>query len=59
MDTRAKKKKLGLKKRYTTMTRDLSWDTTYQDMDKVFPYDKYEGIKIHYADSVIFYASVT
>ncbi len=29
------------------MTRGLGWETTYQPMDKVFPYDKYEGIKIH------------
>lgn len=41
------KKKLGLKERYTLMTRDLGWDTSFQPMDKVFPYDTYEGIKIH------------
>jgi phenol hydroxylase P3 protein len=41
------KKKLGLKERYSLMTRGLGWDTTYQPMDKVFPYDKFEGIKIH------------
>ena len=41
------KKKLGLKERYGLMTRGLGWDTTYQPMDKVFPYDKFEGIKIH------------
>lgn len=41
------KKKLGLKDRYALMTRDLGWDTTYQPMEKVFPYDRYEGIKIH------------
>ena len=40
-------KKLGLKERYALMTRGLGWDTTYQPMDKVFPYDKFEGIKIH------------
>ena len=40
-------KKLGLKERYTLMTRDLAWDTTYQPMDKVFPQTTYEGIKIH------------
>lgn len=40
-------KKLGLKERYSLMTRGLDWETTYQPMDKVFPYDKYEGIKIH------------
>lgn len=42
-----KKKKLGLKKKYQLLTRGLGWDTTYQPMDKVFPYDKFEGIKIH------------
>ncbi len=40
-------KKLGLKERYSLMTRDLAWDTTYQPMDKVFPQTTYEGIKIH------------
>ena len=39
-------KKLGLKQRYAHMTRGLDWETTYQPMDKVFPYDKFEGIKI-------------
>ena len=42
----AAKKRLNLKKRYELMTRGLGWDTTYQPMDKVFPYDQYEGIKI-------------
>lgn len=40
-------KKLGLKQRYTLLTRGLDWETSYQPMDKVFPYDKFEGIKIH------------
>ncbi len=40
-------KKLSLKDRYRHQTRGLGWETTYQPMDKVFPYDKYEGIKIH------------
>ena len=47
MDTRAAKPRLGLKERYAAMTRGLGWETSYQPMDKVFPYDKYEGIKIH------------
>ncbi|WP_322060100.1 aromatic/alkene/methane monooxygenase hydroxylase/oxygenase subunit alpha [Paraburkholderia sp. J63] len=47
MDTPTLKKKLGLKERYAAMTRGLGWETTYQPMDKVFPYDRYEGIKIH------------
>lgn len=41
------KRKMGLKERYAAMTRGLGWDTTYQSMDDVFPYDTYEGIKIH------------
>ena len=40
-------KKLSLQKKYKAMTRDLGWDTTYQPMEKVFPFDKMEGIKIH------------
>ncbi|KVV21668.1 phenol 2-monooxygenase [Burkholderia multivorans] len=40
-------KKLNLKQRYGLMTRGLGWDTTYESMDEVFPYDKFEGIKIH------------
>ena len=47
MDMKATPKKLGLKERYTLMTRDLDWDTTYQPMDKVFPKVTYEGLKIH------------
>jgi phenol hydroxylase P3 protein len=40
-------KKLGLKEKYALMTRGLGWETTYQKMDDVFPYDRFEGIKIH------------
>ena len=40
-------KKLGLKERYQVMTRGLGWDTTYQPMNKVFPFAEFEGIKIH------------
>ncbi|MBU9347478.1 aromatic/alkene/methane monooxygenase hydroxylase/oxygenase subunit alpha [Burkholderia multivorans] len=46
MGTPTLKKKLGLKDRYAAMTRGLGWETTYQPMGKVFPYDRYEGIKI-------------
>mgnify|MGYP003637313086 FL=1 len=42
----AKPKRLGLKEKYSLMTRGLDWETTYQPMDDVFPYDNYEGIKI-------------
>lgn len=45
-NTEKRKKRLSMKDEYKYMTR-LGWETTYQDMDKVFPYDKYEGIKIH------------
>ena len=34
MDAR---KKLNLREKYATMTRDLGWETTYEPMDKVFP----------------------
>jgi phenol/toluene 2-monooxygenase (NADH) P3/A3 len=47
MDARVSKKKLGLKERYAAMTRGLGWQPTYQPVDKVFPYDQYEGIVIH------------
>ena len=47
MDMKATKKKLGIKERYAHMTRGLGWEPTYQSADAVFPYDKYEGIKIH------------
>ena len=39
-------KKLGLRQRYEHLTRGLDWETTYQPMDEVFPYDSFEGIKI-------------
>ncbi|AXS81064.1 aromatic/alkene/methane monooxygenase hydroxylase/oxygenase subunit alpha [Dechloromonas sp. HYN0024] len=47
MDMQVAKKKLSLKEKYKLMTRDLGWDTTYHTKDEVFPYVKYEGIKIH------------
>src|SRR5437879_8774654 len=40
-------KTLSLKENYALLTRGLGWDTTYEPMDKVFPQDKFEGIKIH------------
>jgi phenol/toluene 2-monooxygenase (NADH) P3/A3 len=46
MDVKTQKK-LSLKERYRHLTRGLGWDTTYQPMDAVFPYDSYEGIRIH------------
>ena len=41
-----KPRRLNLNQKYQLMTRGLDWETTYQSMDDVFPYDKYEGIKI-------------
>jgi phenol hydroxylase P3 protein len=41
------KRKLGLKEKYHLMTRDLSWDPSYQKEDEIYPQLKYEGIKIH------------
>lgn len=43
----ARARKLPLKKKYNLLTRGLDWKTSYQPMDKVFPYDTFEGIKIH------------
>lgn len=39
-------KKLNLRKRYELLTRGMGWETSYQKMDDVFPYDTFEGIKI-------------
>ena len=47
MDTRVANKKLGLKERHAAMTRGLGWEPSYQPRDKVFPFDSYEGIRIH------------
>ena len=45
--TTAPHRKLGLKDKYGLLTRGLGWDTSYVPMDKVFPHDSFEGIKIH------------
>ena len=42
-----KNRKLSLKKRYQLLTRGLGWEPTYQPVDKVFPYDTFEGIHVH------------
>jgi phenol/toluene 2-monooxygenase (NADH) P3/A3 len=39
--------KLSMKDRYNILTRDLDWTPTYVDPDDVYPYTRYEGIKIH------------
>jgi phenol/toluene 2-monooxygenase (NADH) P3/A3 len=47
MDTRVKSTKLGLKERYAAMTRGLAWEPSYQSHEAIFPYDRYEGIRVH------------
>jgi len=47
MDKRVERRKLDLTSRYQAMTDDLQWTTSYQPMDKVFPYARYEGIRVH------------
>ncbi|OYD53237.1 phenol 2-monooxygenase [Thauera propionica] len=47
MDMQVAKKKLGLKERYSVMTRGLDWTPSYQKMEDIYPYIAYEGIKIH------------
>ena len=47
MDMKVAKKKLGLKEKYKLLTRDLGWEVSYHSKDEVYPYIKYEGIKIH------------
>lgn len=40
-------RKLSLKENYALMTRGLDWNPSYQPIDKIFPHDRFEGIKIH------------
>ncbi|HQQ68806.1 MAG TPA: aromatic/alkene/methane monooxygenase hydroxylase/oxygenase subunit alpha [Alicycliphilus sp.] len=47
MDMKVTKKKLGMKERYRVLTRDLGWEPSYQSKQALFPYTRYEGIKIH------------
>ncbi len=44
MNKRNRKKRLNMKDKYKAMTR-LGWETTYQDMDKVFPKELIGSIK--------------
>lgn len=39
-------KRIGLKDKYRLLTRGLAWETTYEPMDRVYPYARYEGITI-------------
>ena len=41
------RKKLPLKERYARLTRDLDWEPSYVSREELFPYTRYEGIKIH------------
>lgn len=47
MSVTAAGRKLSLKERYRLLTRDLSWDMTYQSRNDVFPYAGYEGITVN------------
>ncbi|ACY96123.1 MULTISPECIES: YHS domain-containing protein [Thermomonospora] len=40
-------KRLPLKQRYAALTRDVHWEPTYVPAEEVFPYTRFEGIKIH------------
>jgi phenol hydroxylase P3 protein len=41
------KAKLSMRERYRLLTRDLDWTPTYVTKEDVYPYTRYEGIKIH------------
>ena len=41
------KAKLSMRERYRLLTRDLDSTPTYVDPEDVYPYTRYEGIKIH------------
>jgi phenol/toluene 2-monooxygenase (NADH) P3/A3 len=41
------RKKLPLKERYARLTRDLDWEPSYVPPEELYPYTRYEGIKIH------------
>ena len=41
------KGKLSMRERYRLLTRDLDWTPTYVKPEDVYPYTRYEGIKIH------------
>jgi phenol/toluene 2-monooxygenase (NADH) P3/A3 len=41
------KAKLSMRDRYRLLTRDLDWEPTYVEPEKLYPHTRYEGIKIH------------
>ena len=47
MTQTAGRKKLPMKERYALLTRDLDWQPSYVSREQLFPYTRYEGIKIH------------
>lgn len=47
MDMKVPAEKIGLTEKYHLLTRDLSWDPSYQTEKDIFPYGDFEGIKIH------------
>ena len=47
MDKRVERKKPGIASRYAAMTNDLNWSSSYQPTEKVFPFARYEGIRVH------------
>jgi phenol hydroxylase P3 protein len=40
-------KKMSLKQKYALMTRGVDWTPTYRKPEDVYPYARFEGIKIH------------
>lgn len=47
MEKKSSRRRMGLKEKYTYLTRDLGWDLSYRTSEEVYPYLTYEGIKIH------------
>ncbi|MDH4608408.1 aromatic/alkene/methane monooxygenase hydroxylase/oxygenase subunit alpha [Pseudomonas sp. BN102] len=39
-------KRLNQKDKYRCLTRDLAWEPSYQSKDDIYPYERFEGIKI-------------
>lgn len=39
-------KRLNQKDKYRCLTRDLGWEPSYQSKDAIYPYERFEGIKI-------------
>jgi len=39
--------KLSMRERYELLTRDLDWSPSYVSKEDLFPYTRFEGIKVH------------